>query len=84
VEFDEEFDEIYKLLMSNFPFFSCINYEPWATEMKKLLWLVYLLHYDHEGRVNFYDKIRGAITLQLIISALDENICLVFCVNLVK
>jgi hypothetical protein len=42
--------------------------------MKKLLWLVDLLHYDHEGCVNFYDKRRGAITLQLIISAVDENI----------
>jgi hypothetical protein len=60
--------------MPNLSFFSGINYEPWATEMKKLLWLVDLLHYDHEGRVKFYDKRRGEITLQLIMSALDENI----------
>jgi hypothetical protein len=60
--------------MPNLPFFSGINYEPWATEMKKLLWLVDLLHYDHEGCVNFYDKRRGEIALQLIISAVDENI----------
>ena len=53
--------------MPNFPFFSCINYEPWATEMKKLLWLVDLLHCDHEGCVNLYDKRRVAIALQLII-----------------
>jgi hypothetical protein len=49
---DEEFDEIYEIVMPNLSFFSGINYEPWATEMKKLLWLVDLLHYDHEGRVN--------------------------------
>ena len=66
-EINEEFDEVYKILMLNLPFFSGINYEPWATKMKKLLWLVDLLHYDHEGCVNFYDKRRGAITLQLII-----------------
>jgi hypothetical protein len=60
--------------MPNLPFFSGINYEPWATEMKKLLWLVDLLHYDHEGCVKFYDKRRGAIALQLIMSTLDENI----------
>jgi hypothetical protein len=70
---NEEFDEIYEIVMPNFSFFSGINYEPWATEMKKLLWLVDLLHYDHEGRINFYDKRRGAITLQLIISTLDEK-----------
>jgi hypothetical protein len=74
ISINEEFDEIYEIVMPNFPFFSGINYEPWATEMKKLLWLVDLLHYDHEGRINFYDKRRGVIALQLIISALDENI----------
>ena len=42
--------------MPNLSFFSGINYEPWATEMKKLLWLVDLLNYDHEGRINFYNK----------------------------
>jgi hypothetical protein len=67
--------------MSNLSFFSCINYEPWAIEMKKLLWLVDLFHYDHEGRVKFYDKRRGAITLQLIMSTLDVS-CLVFCVKI--
>jgi hypothetical protein len=71
---NEEFDEIYEIVMPNLPFFSGINYEPWETEMKKLLWIVDLLHYDHEGCVNFYDKRRGAIALQLIISAVDENI----------
>jgi hypothetical protein len=71
---NEEFDEIYEIVMPNLPFFSGINYEPWATKMKKLLWLVDLLHYEHEDCVNFYDKRRGAIALQLIISAVDENI----------
>jgi len=71
---NDKFDEIYEKVMPNFPIFSDINYEPWETEMKKLLWLVYLLHYDHEGHVNFYDKRIGEITLQLIMSALDENI----------
>lgn len=71
---NEEFDEIYEIVMPNLPFFSGINYEPSEAEMKKIIWLVDLLHYDHEGCVNFYDKRRGAITLQLIISAVDENI----------
>jgi len=70
----EDFDEIYKILMPNSSFFSSINYESWETEMKKLLWLIDLLHYDHEGHVRFYDKRRGEISLQFIMSALDENI----------
>jgi hypothetical protein len=53
--------------MSNLSFFLGINYEPSTTEMKKLLWLVDLLHCDHEGCVNLYDKRRVAIALQLII-----------------
>jgi hypothetical protein len=51
----EKFDEIYEIVMPDFPFFSSINYELWATEMKKLTWLVDLLHYDQKGHVNFYD-----------------------------
>jgi hypothetical protein len=73
-EINDEFDEVYIILMPYFPFFLGINYEPWVIQMKKLLWLVDLLHYDHEGCVYFYDKRRAAITLQPIISALDENI----------
>jgi hypothetical protein len=61
-------------LIPNLPFFLGINYEPWAIEMKTLLWLVDFLHYDHEGCVNFYDKRIGAMSLQLIILAMDENI----------
>ena len=51
-EINEEFDEVYKILTPNLSFFSGINYESWATKMKKILWLVDLLHYDHEGHVN--------------------------------
>jgi hypothetical protein len=70
---NEEFDEICELVMPNLTFFSSINYEPSAIEMKKLLCLVDLLHYAHEDSVNFYDKRRGEISLQLMISAVDEN-----------
>jgi hypothetical protein len=71
---NEEFDEICEIVMQNMPFFSGINYEPWAAEIIFFLWLVDLLHYEHEDCVNFYDKRRGSIALQLIISAVDKNI----------
>jgi hypothetical protein len=74
LDMNEEFDELYEIVMPNLPFFSGIGYEPWATEIKKLLWFVDLLHYDQEDGVNFYDKRRGEIALQLIMSAVDENI----------
>jgi hypothetical protein len=74
LDMNEEFDELYEIVMPNLSFFSGIDYEPWATEIKKLLWLVDLLHYDQEDGVNFYDKRRGEIALQLIMSAVDENI----------
>jgi len=73
-EFDE-IDEIIKVLMSYLPSFSGINYEIWATEMKKILWKVYLLNYVKDYLVNSnHDMNRDASTLHLIISTLDENI----------
>ena len=84
LDMNEEFDELYEIVMPNLSFFSGIGYEPWAAEIKKLLWLVDLLHYDQEDSVNFYDKRRGEIALQLIISEWMKTYCLVFCLNLVK
>ena len=46
LDMNEEFDELYEIVMPNLPFFSGIGYEPWATKIKKLLWLVDLMHYD--------------------------------------
>ena len=70
LDMNEEFDELNEIVMPNLPLFSGISYESWATEIKKLLWLVDLLHYDQENSVNFYDKRRGEITLQLIKSSM--------------
>ena len=35
LDMNEEFDELYEIVMPNLPFFSGIDYEPWATEIKK-------------------------------------------------
>ena len=52
-DLNEEFDELYEIVMPNLPFFSGINYEPF--EMKKLRWLVDLLHYCNTPFTHFSD-----------------------------
>lgn len=69
---DLEFGKIIKWLMSDLPFFSGMNYEIWANEIKTVLWKVNLMDY-----VEYVIKDNGdALALSLITSEVDDNIIL--------
>lgn len=58
--------------MPYLPFFSGMNYEIWANEMKTVLWKVNLLDYVED----VIDDSGDASALSLITSAVDDNIIL--------
>ena len=58
--------------MPYLPYFSGMNYEIWANEMKTILWKINLMDYV-EDVINDSGE---ASTLSLITSALDDNIIL--------
>lgn len=57
-----------------FPIFSGKNFKLWAIKMEGFLGSVDLWKFFQETSMNLNDKCRNAITLFLIILALDENI----------